>query len=44
MGCYLSSHAIYLIDNKGVLMEQIFQWLTVFVLPAATLVFVIAGV
>lgn len=44
IGCYLSSHEIYLIDNRGVLAEQIFQWMLVFLLPVATLVFAIAGV
>lgn len=44
MGCYIDDRAIYLIDNEGVLVEQLSQWFIVIMLPITTLVFVWAGV
>ena len=44
LGCYIEDRAIYLVDNNGVLVEQLSQWFIVIMLPITTLVFVWAGV
>ena len=43
-GCYIQSHQIFLIDNRGVVFEQMSQWLLVILLPLATFAFAWAGV
>ena len=42
-GCYTLAHQIFLIDNRGVVFEQISQWLLVILLPLATFLFAWAG-
>lgn len=44
VGCFTDEHEIFLINNQGVVVEQIAQWFLVISLPLTTLVFVWAGV
>ena len=43
-GCYLAEHELYLLNNRGVLLHQISQWLMVLVLPITSFIFTFAGI
>ena len=43
-GCYNISMDSFLIENNGVVMEQIAQWLVIIILPITTIIFVAGGI
>ena len=43
-GCYNVEQEIFLIENNGVIMQQISQWLIVVILPITTVIFITSGV
>lgn len=43
-GCFNVESEIFLFDNKGVVMQQISQWLIVVILPITTFFFLYAGI